>query len=140
MNKGFTLVELVITTVIMGMLAAVTIPTYKKLTAKSQVASSEADLEAIKKAFINYYYESMLSGNREFPPGNSGDNTLDTAWGNLKLYNKNNASTLFSEGEVPSNPKKHFYVYSRLTDASDGNRPYFTLGDPDYKLLLTFKP
>lgn len=50
-QKGFTLIELMIVVAIIGILAAIAIPQYQNYIAKSQVSRAVAELGAIKTAY-----------------------------------------------------------------------------------------
>lgn len=57
-NGGFTIVETIVVVVIVGVLAALTIPNYTFIFEKTKSAEGLQILEAIRKAQWNYYYEN----------------------------------------------------------------------------------
>lgn len=56
-KKGFTLVELMIVVVIIGILAAIAIPMYSSYTNKSKTKAAQADLKNIFTAIDTYKQE-----------------------------------------------------------------------------------
>lgn len=54
-DKGFTLVELMVVVVIIGILVAIAIPVYNSLTIRAEQATLEANLRIIDSAIASYY-------------------------------------------------------------------------------------
>jgi len=59
-EKGFTLMELMIVIVIIGVLAAIGVPAYKGMTDKARKASCDANLRTVQTAVAMYYSEHGL--------------------------------------------------------------------------------
>lgn len=137
---GFSLIELIVTISIMGLLAVMVTPIYTKWSANAKIARSEADLESIRRAFVNHYYESMIAGGHpEFPPA-PADSLMTPEWANTpSLTGDKTPASLFSEGRVPMNPMDNYYKYGRLEDTG-GIIGGFILRDPDIKTSVTFQP
>jgi len=64
-NKGFTLIELVVVIVVIGILAAVAVPYYQDLTGEAKRAASEALLGAARSAAVMKYGKNLLTDTPE---------------------------------------------------------------------------
>ena len=67
-SAGFTLAELVISIVLVGILVATSIPTFNNLTNRTQKQVNLSNMETIKNTFMQYYYVNHMRGNPHFPP------------------------------------------------------------------------
>ncbi len=68
-QRGFTLVELMIVVIIVGILAAVAIPMYTGATEKAKATECVAALGTIRSALRNYYAEHSTYVNANFTDG-----------------------------------------------------------------------
>lgn len=81
-NKGFTLIELMIVVAVIGVLAAIAIPQYQNYVAKSELAAAYATVSAMK---VNY--EDYIANNSEAPADATaiGGPTLDATVGTIEV-------------------------------------------------------
>ncbi|EMU3547048.1 pilin [Neisseria gonorrhoeae] len=74
LQKGFTLIELMIVIAIVGILAAVALPAYQDYTARAQVSEAILLAEGQKSAVTEYYLN-----NGKWPKNNDEAGTDDVA-------------------------------------------------------------
>ena len=113
-SAGFTLVELVITIVLVGILAGTTIPTYNLLINNSQSQINLSNMHIIRDTFIQYHYDSELDG---FPT-EPENNLLDSTYREIILSDGRTPDMLFS-GDLPYNTNNNPYTYYVESDTNE---------------------
>ena len=76
-RKGFTLIELIMVTIILGILAAVAIPRYMTTVEKAEAAAEDAVIGSIRAGLETYATEQLMDNGRRSWPTNPWD-ALDT--------------------------------------------------------------
>ncbi|CEP66034.1 Type II secretion system protein G [Moorella glycerini] len=97
-RKGFTLIELMVVVVIIGILAAIAVPQFMGQSDKAKISKAKADLKTIGSAIELYYTD-----NGALPPEGS-NNTLDA--NALQNYLKT----------IPQDPWGGNYYYDKDTN------------------------
>ena len=111
-NNGFTLIELIMVMIILGILSAVAIPRYLETIEKSEVASEDAIIDKICVALENHAQHKMLTKGRRIWPENpfealvtlpqtyttDGTNAdADNEWTFVNYYTNDNVAEISGE-------------------------------------------
>ncbi|MFM7134703.1 MAG: type II secretion system protein [Planctomycetota bacterium] len=101
-KTGFTLVEILIVIVILGVLAAITAPLFGGAAKDAAESAAKAQLQAVRKQVELYRMR-----NEGVSPPESGDNGLDGLWGALM----EDPSTRPAFNRVPELPREFEFLW-----------------------------
>ncbi|MBW3898090.1 prepilin-type N-terminal cleavage/methylation domain-containing protein [Neisseria meningitidis] len=119
LQKGFTLIELMIVIAIVGILAAVALPAYQDYTARAQVSEAILLAEGQKSAVTEYYLN-----HGEWPDGNSSAGVASSSTIKGKYVQKvevNNGvvtATMLSSGVNKEIQGKKLSLWAKRQDGS----------------------
>jgi prepilin-type N-terminal cleavage/methylation domain-containing protein len=116
-SAGFTLVELIVTITLVGILVGSLVPTFNSLTNRTQRQVNLSNMETIKNTFMQYYYLNHMKGNPHFPklPENG---LMDSTYREINLEDGRTPDNLFS-GDLPYNQNDNPYNYYWDDDTSE---------------------
>ena len=86
-NKGFTLIELIMVTIILGILAAVAVPRYMGTVNQAEAAAEKAVVDALRAAVENYSTQEFLENGRYDYPANPFDLVDVDGYDDDNMYN-----------------------------------------------------
>ena len=108
-SSGFTLVELVVTIVLVGILLGTAIPTFHRVVSETQEQVNISNMGIIKNTFMQYYYDNHMSGNPHFPQ-TPQDSLMGNTYRQTILGDGRTPDMLFS-GDLPYNTNNKPYIY-----------------------------
>ena len=108
-SAGFTLVELVVTIVLVGILLSTVIPTFSNTIDETQIQVNKSNMTIIKDTFMQYYYDNHMSGNPHFPQ-TPLDSLMGEEYRRTTLGDGRTPDMLFS-GNLPYNTNNKPYIY-----------------------------
>ena len=108
-SNGFTLIELVVTIALVGILLGTTIPTFYRVVNETQEQVNLSNMLIIKNTFMQYYYDNHMAGNPHFPQVPT-DSLLNDSYRQITLEDGRTPDMLFS-GDLPYNTNNKPYIY-----------------------------
>tara|TARA_B100001248_G_C27196589_1_gene369241 strand:- start:113 stop:595 length:483 start_codon:yes stop_codon:yes gene_type:complete len=121
-NPGFTMMELVVTLALMGVLISFAIPAYNGVSEEMQGKRNVANMQTIREAFFHYFYRMHQQKGRiaHFPPPPENEmKIMDDDWANTpmdSLLSPMAPKDLFATGELPKNANKNAFLYETWND------------------------
>ena len=98
-KNGFTLIELVMVIVIVGILAAIAIPKFVDLATQARISATKSGLGTIRSVIAIQYAKNAASGSASFPSAITTDLFAD---GRIPENKLNNSSSVEAVTSPPS--------------------------------------
>ncbi|MBT4994792.1 MAG: type II secretion system protein, partial [Candidatus Marinimicrobia bacterium] len=140
LQKGFTLLEAVITVSIMGILAAVVTPTYLQTQTDAKLVMSQTNASQLKQGIINVYLGAYLEGITDVWPDEPSDHKMTHEWAETTiLYDGRTVAQLYSGSKIIYNPYDEPFLFYLLPE-TEHEASGFRIEDPVTGVSLSFRP
>ena len=117
-SAGFTLAELMVTIVLVGILVGAAIPTFNSVVINTQKQVNISNMQTIKNTFMQYFYENHMTGNPHLPP-EPENGMMDSTYKETQLQDGRTLDNLFNgKNGLPYNSNKNPYNYYHEVDTS----------------------
>ena len=139
-QRGFTLLEAVITVSIMGILAAVVTPTYLETQNEAKLVMSKTNVSQMSQGIINLYLGSLFESESDVWPAEPADHKMTHQWAESTiLYDGRTVAQLYSSSKIIYNPYENTFLYYLLPKTEHEGKG-FRIDDPDTGISQTFRP
>tara|TARA_B100000519_G_C14241410_1_gene437510 strand:- start:1884 stop:2315 length:432 start_codon:yes stop_codon:yes gene_type:complete len=112
-SAGFTLVELVVGIVLVGILVATTVPTFNSVINQTQYQINKSNMHIIRDTFVQFHYD-----NQDGFPAVPENSLLDSTYRETSLRDGRTPDMLFS-GNLPYNTNNNPYTYYIESDTNE---------------------
>ena len=130
-TSGFTMMELVVTLALLGVLVSFAIPAYNGVGEEMQGKRNEANMQTVREAFFHYFYRMHQQKGRiaHFPPAPTNEESvMDEEWASTpidSLLSPQAPKNLFASGELPVNSNGNPFMYKTWNDTIQASGEVF---------------
>lgn len=126
--KGFTLIELMITVVIITILAAIALPSYQNYIKKAHIKAAQTDLVSLGLVFENYYQRNLSYPNEDY--ANTNALSVFPQWAASK-------TDVFDFSSKKVNSGKGYELYAKAKDSSNLSGCILTITNTNSRTATT---